>query len=111
MHDEITIWEGVPETRQTVEYIVDEPTGNDFSVVCDQDVAGFSVIDLLYKILGIWRITIDDQDEDEEVMSMVLTVTVDRRFDVSSVRASVLKLLENLYKYDLEDTGVEDRIE
>jgi hypothetical protein len=49
---------------------------------------------------GIWRIVANDRDDDEDVPSMLLEITVDPRFKVDEVRAAVLKLLENLYRLE-----------
>jgi len=49
---------------------------------------------------GIWRIVANVTDDDEDVPSMLLEITVDRRFKVDEVRAAVLKLLENLYRLE-----------
>jgi hypothetical protein len=86
MSDEAAIWQGVPETQPEVNFIVDEPKGNEFTVVTDKEVAGYDVIELIYMLDGVWRVTIQDlEDEDSEQ---------------ENVQQAVRKLLENLYLLD-----------
>jgi hypothetical protein len=97
MYDEERLWAGVPDPDQTAKFIVDDPKENEFTVVVDREVAGYDVIEMMYMINGIWRVNVEDQDDDEEVPSVVLNVTVDRRFNVAGARQAVTKLLDNLY--------------
>ncbi len=96
------VWEGVPEPVEQSDFIVDEAKDNVFTVLVDQTVAGYEVTELLYLIGGVWRVVTNDTDDDEEVPSVLLEVTVDRRFKVDEVRAAVIKLLDNLYGLDEE---------
>ncbi len=100
MFDNDAVWSGVPEPKQEVDFVVDEVKDGGFTILCDREVANYDVIDLLYMIGGIWRITIEDQDEDEEVPSVLLDVTLDRRFKADEVRQAASKLLENVYKLE-----------
>jgi hypothetical protein len=102
MYGNDAVWNGVLEPKQEVDFVVDEPKDGSFTILCDRDVAHYDVIDLLYMIGGIWRITIEDEDEDEEVPSVLLDVTVDRRFKADEVRAAAIKLLENVYGMELD---------
>ncbi len=95
------LWEGVPEPVEQTNFIVDEAKDNVFTVLVDQAVAGYEVTEVMYLVGGIWRIVVNDTDDDEEVPSVLLEVHVDRRFKVDEVRSAVVKLLENLY--NLED--------
>jgi hypothetical protein len=94
--DETALWATVPEPEQEVNYIVDPIKDNEFTVVADTEVAGYDVAELIYMVGGVWRVTVDDQD-DEDQPSAVYSVLVDRRFKAESVRDAVSKLLENLY--------------
>src|SRR5215468_9159445 len=94
------LWVNVPEVVQEHNFIVDEAKDNVFTVLVDQNVANYDVAETLYLVGGIWRIVANDTDDDEEVPSMLLEVTVDRRFKVEEVRAAVTKLLENLYRLE-----------
>jgi hypothetical protein len=100
MVTETEIWQGVPEPTETVNFIVDEPEKDQFTLVCDKEVAGYDVVGLLYLVGGIWRVIIEDQDDDEEVPSIAVRVMVDRRYAVDTVRQAVVKLLENLYLHE-----------
>src|SRR5258708_2946979 len=90
----------VPEVSQERDFIVDEATDNVFTALVDKKVANHDVAETLYLVGGIWRIVANDTDEDEDVPSMLLEITVDRRFKVDQVRAAVIKLLENLYRLE-----------
>jgi len=94
------IWVGVPERTETVNFIVDEPEKDQFTLVCDKEVAGYDVVGLMYLVGGIWRVIVEDTDDDEEVPSIAARVLVDRRYAVDAVRQAVIKLLENLYAHD-----------
>lgn len=96
-YEQDEIWQGVPDPDQTVKFIVDPAKDNDFIVVVDREVAGYDVIEMMYMINGVWRVNVEDQDDDEEVPSVILNVTIDRRFNVEQARSAVTKLLENLY--------------
>ncbi len=96
------LWDGVPEPVEQNDFIVDEAKDSGFTVLVDQAVAGYDVTELMYLVGGIWRIVVNDTDDDEEVPSVLLEVTVDRRFKVDEVRAAVTKLLENLYSLEEE---------
>jgi hypothetical protein len=101
--DEIAIWQGVPDTEAEVNFIVDEAKGNEFTVVTDKEVAGYDVVELLYMIDGVWRVTIqdtEDEDSDSENPGLILSVILDRRYKAETVRRAVSKLLENLYLFD-----------
>jgi hypothetical protein len=101
--DESAIWQGVPETAPAVKFIVDEAHEDEFTVVTDREVAGYDVVDLIYRIDGVWRIEMKDQeDEDSNVDNpgLVLNVVLDRRYKPDDVRRAVSKLLENLYLFD-----------
>ena len=101
--DENAIWQGVPETAPAVNFIVDEAVEDEFTVVADREVAGYDVIDLMYRIDGVWRIEVKDtEDEDSNVDNpgLVLNVVLDRRYKPDDVRRAVTKLLENLYLFD-----------
>jgi hypothetical protein len=100
MYEEERMWAGVSDPDQTMKFMIDEAKGNEFTVVVDREVAGYDVIEMMYMINGIWRVNVEDQDDDEEVPSVVLNVTVDRRFNVAMARDAVSKLLENLYGMD-----------
>ena len=97
---DIDIWQNVPEPQEQQNYIVDEVKDNEFTIVVDKIVADQEVIEELYMIGGIWRITVEDQDDDEDVPSLLLNIVVDRRFKAEDVRAAAAKLLENLYLSD-----------
>ncbi len=101
--DENAIWQGVPDTAPTVNFIVDEAQDDEFTVVTDREVAGYDVIDLIYRIDGVWRVEVKDQeDEDSNVDNpgLVLNVVLDRRYKPDDVRRAVTRLLENLYLFD-----------
>ncbi len=103
MSEETSIWQGVPETKPEVSFLVDEAKGNEFTVVTDKEVAGYDVIELIYMIDGVWRVTIqdmEDEDSNDENPGLVLTVMLDRRYKPDDVRLAVRKLLENLYLLD-----------
>src|SRR5262249_9617757 len=105
MVEESVIWENVPEPTQKVPFIIEdvkeeENTTFEFSVTAEQEVAGFDVGDMIYLVGGVWRVIIDDQDEDEETTSVVYRVIVDHRFDPADVRQAVTRLLQNLYAHD-----------
>ncbi len=103
MSEETAIWQGVPETKPQVSFIVDEAQGNEFTVVADKEVAGHDVVEVLYLIDGVWRVTITDmEDEDSNIDNpgLVLTLVLDRRYKADDVRQAVRKLLENLYLLD-----------
>ncbi|MBX3084931.1 MAG: hypothetical protein KF716_25070 [Anaerolineae bacterium] len=97
MYEQDEVWQGVPDPDQSAKFIVDAAKENEFTVVVDREVAGFDVIEMMYMINGVWRVNVEDQDDDEEVPSVILNVTIDRRFNVEQARAAVTKLLENLY--------------
>ncbi len=97
MPEEMAVWAGVPEPAPQVQFMVDEAKENEFTVLTDTEVADYDVVEMLYMIEGIWRITIEDQDESDELPSLLLGITVDRRYKTEEVRAAVRKLLENLY--------------
>lgn len=100
MADEAAIWQGVPETQPEVNFIVDEAKGNEFTVVTDKEVAGYDVVELIYMLDGVWRVTIqdlEDEDSDDENPGVVLNVILDRRYKAENVQQAVRKLLENLY--------------
>lgn len=97
---DVDIWQNVPEPQEQQNFIVDELKGNEFTVVVDKVVADTEVIEELYMIGGIWRITVEDQDDDEEVPSLLLNIVLDRRFKAEEVRQAAIKLLENLYEND-----------
>src|SRR5215510_13151762 len=104
MVDESLIWKDVPEPKQKFPFVVeDAPTEDNsafaFSVTAEQEVAGFDVGDMIYLVGGVWRVIIDDQDEDEETTSVVYRVIVDHRFDPADVRQAVTRLLQNLYAH------------
>ena len=94
------IWQSVPEPQEQQNFIVDPLKDNAFTVVVDKVVADLEVIEELYMIGGVWRITVEDQDDDEDVPSLLLNVVVDRRFTPDDVQKAVIKLLENLYQFD-----------
>jgi len=96
-YEQDEVWQGVPDPDQSTKFIVDAAKDNEFTVVVDREVAGFDVIEMMYMINGIWRVNVEDQDDDEEVPSVLLNVTIDRRFNVEQARTAVTKLLENLY--------------
>ena len=96
-YEQDEVWQGVPDPDQSTKFIVDAAKENEFTVVVDREVAGFDVIEMMYMINGIWRVNVEDQDDDEEVPSVLLNVTIDRRFNVEQARAAVTKLLENMY--------------
>jgi hypothetical protein len=103
MDDQAAIWQGVPETQPEFNFIVDEPKGNELTVVTDKEVAGYDVIELIYMLDGVWRITIqdlEDEDSDDENPGVVLNVILDRRYKPENVQRAVRKLLENLYLLD-----------
>ncbi len=100
MVDETVIWKDVPEPEQQVPFIVDDVKDFEFTVTAEDEVAGFDVGDMIYLVGGVWRVLIDDQDEDEEVTSVMYRVMVDRRYKPEEVRQAVIKLLENLYAHD-----------
>jgi hypothetical protein len=97
------LWVNVPEVIQERDFIVDEAKDNVFTVLVDQNVADYDVAEAMYLVGGIWRIVANDTDDDEEVPSMLLEVTVDRRFKVEEVRTAVTKLLENLYRLESDN--------
>jgi hypothetical protein len=97
MYDQDDVWQGVPDPDQDAKFIVDEAKNHEFTVVVDREVANYDVIEMLYMINGVWRVNVEDQDDDEEIPSVLVLVTVDRRFNVEQTRAAVKKLLENLY--------------
>jgi hypothetical protein len=101
MNEVDPIWLNVPDPQPEVEFIVDEPKENEFTVICDREIAGYEVTDVMYLINGVWRIGIEDQD-DTENPGVSLIVTVDRRYKVEDVRQAVRKLLENLYSMETE---------
>ncbi len=94
------LWVDVPEVVQERNFIVDEAKDNVFTALVDQKVANYDVAETLYLLGGIWRIVANDRDDDEDVPSMLLEITVDQRFKVDQVRAAVIKLLENLYRME-----------
>ncbi len=94
------LWVGVPEPLAQSNFIVDEVKENTFTMLVDETVAGYDVAETLYFIGGIWRIVADDTDDDEDMPSVLLEVTVDRRFNVEEVRQAAIKLLENLYSLE-----------
>ena len=101
--DENAIWQGVPNTKPAVNFLVDEAKDNEFSVVTDREVAGYDVVELIYRIDGVWRVEIEDtEDEDSNFDNpgLVLNVVLDRRYKPDDVRQAVSKLLENLYLFD-----------
>ena len=105
MVDESVIWQDVPEPAQRVPFLVEDSKEEtdrafEFNVIAEQEVAGFDVGDMIYLVGGVWRVLIDDQDEDEEITSVTYQVLVDHRYDPKEVRAAVTKLLENLYAND-----------
>ena len=102
MSEDSVIWQDVPDPQPDVPFIVDEPEENEFSVVCDKEVAEYDVIEMLYLINGIWRITVEDQD-DTDNPALELVIRVDRRYKVEAVRQAVRKLLENLYHTENEE--------
>ena len=97
---DVDIWQNVPEPQEQQNFIVDPLKDNEFTVVVDKVVADVEVIEELYMIGGIWHINVDDQDDDEDVPSLLLNIVVDRRFKPDDVRLAVTKLLENLYLLD-----------
>ena len=97
---DVDLWLNVPEPQEQQNFIVDALEDNEFTVVVDKVVADVEVIEELYMIGGIWRITVDDQDDDEDVPSLLLKIVVDRRFKPDDVRQAVIKLLENMYLND-----------
>ena len=101
MPEDGAIWQDVPDPQPDVPFIVDEPEENEFSVVCDKEVAGYDVIEMLYLINGIWRITVEDQD-DTDIPALELVIRIDRRYKVEMVRQATVKLLENLYHSENE---------
>lgn len=108
MVDESVIWQNVPEPAQRVPFLVEDARDEadkafEFAVIAEQEVAGFDVGDMIYLVGGVWRVLIDDQDEDEEITSVTYQVQVDHRYDPKEVRAAVTKLLENLYANDKEE--------
>ena len=94
------LWVNVPEVVQERDFIVDAATDNVFTVLVDENVADYDVAETMYLVGGIWRIVANDTDDDEEVPSVLLEVTVDRRFKADAVREAVIKLLENLYRLE-----------
>ena len=94
------LWVDVPEPKEQCNFIVDEAKDNVFTVLVDKSVAGYDVAETIYFVGGIWRIVANDTDDDEDVPSSLLEVTVDRRYKVEEVRAAVTKLLENLYRLE-----------
>ena len=108
MVEESVIWENVPEPTQKVPFIIEdvkeeENTTFEFTVTAEQEVAGFDVGDMIYLVGGVWRVLIDDQDEDEELTSVKYHIQVDHRYDPKEVRAAVTKLVENLYANEKEE--------
>jgi hypothetical protein len=99
-YENTALWANVPEPTEQVDFIVDEVKDNVFTVLVDREVADYDVAEAMYLIGGIWRITQVDTDDDEDVPSVVLEITVDRRFKAEEVRAAIIKLLENMYLLD-----------
>lgn len=97
MAEEFNIWQNVPDPQQQKVYIIDEPKENEFTVLVELEVGGYDTLEMLYMINGVWRVNVEDQDDDEETPSALLNITVDRRFSVQEVHAAVTKLIENLY--------------
>ncbi len=93
-------WDGVPEPQAKVPFMVDDPKDGGFTVLAELEVAGLDVSEMIYMVGGVWRVTVEDTDEDEETTSALLNVEIDRRYDANEVRTAVTKLLENLYRLD-----------
>ncbi|HVO41123.1 MAG TPA: hypothetical protein VMT34_00805 [Aggregatilineales bacterium] len=86
MVDESSLWSNVPEPEPSVNFIVDPAQDNEFTVVADKEVAGYDVAELMYLVGGVWRITIEDTDDNSDEPSAVYNVVTDRRYKVDECR-------------------------